>query len=143
MVGSGQKWGDIDLTITPPKLLAKLAAEVHRNCMDNKHNVYLAEKGATEPGEDVDWGLVVRTKATTPSAKGLLLQGVCDVLTTRAWMWDRGIAEDRRTHKTTGCKGVRSPSEVKAQARATPTGRGRSSGRPSSTSPGQGVRLGR
>ena len=39
---------------------------------------------------------VVRTKTATPSAKGLLLQGVCDVLTTRAWMWDHGIAKDRR-----------------------------------------------
>ncbi len=76
VVGSGQRWGDIDLTITPPKLLAKLAAEVHRNNMDSKHNAYLADKGVMVSGDEVDWGLVcnvVKTKATTPSAKRLLL----------------------------------------------------------------------
>jgi hypothetical protein len=83
IVNKGQKWGDIDLSITPPKLLAKLAAEVHRDGIDRKHNRYLGEKVATEPGEEIDWRMVrkvFRTKATTLSAKGMLLQGLCDVL---------------------------------------------------------------
>ncbi len=67
--------------------------------MDNKHSDYLAEKSVVSPESVVDWGLirkVYRTKATTTPAKALLLQAVCDVLTTRAWLWDHGIAEDRR-----------------------------------------------
>ena len=97
-VNKEQKLRDIDLTITPPKLLAKIAAEVHRDGMDKKHNRYLGEKEATEPGEEIDWGMVrkvIRTKATTPSAKGLLLQGLCDVLITRSWMWEHGMTTDR------------------------------------------------
>ncbi len=44
IVSKGQKWGDIDLTITPPKLLAKLAASVRLDGRDSKHNRYLEEK---------------------------------------------------------------------------------------------------
>ncbi len=67
--------------------------------MDNNHNGYLSEKGLVSPEYTVDWGLsrkVYRAKATTTPAKALLLQGVCDVLTTRAWLWEHGIADDRR-----------------------------------------------
>ena len=39
---------------------------------------------------------VIKTQATTPLAKGLLLQGLCDVLITRSWMWDHGMTADRR-----------------------------------------------
>ena len=45
IAGPGQKWGEVDLTITPPKLLAKLAVEVFSAAMDNKHIDYLADTG--------------------------------------------------------------------------------------------------
>lgn len=47
----------------------------------------------------VDWGLVrkvLRFEATSPSARSHLFQGICNVLTTRAWMWDHGISQDRK-----------------------------------------------
>ena len=97
--GDGQRWGRIDLTITPPKLVVKLAAEVFRDQADNKHNVYLWEKGAVEDGSATDWALIRRLfhmKAISPIQKGHLLQGVCNVLTTKAWMWEHGISSDRK-----------------------------------------------
>ena len=55
VTGDGQKWGRIDLTITPPKLVLKLAAEVFRDQVDHKHNEYLWDKGAVEDGFVTDW----------------------------------------------------------------------------------------
>ncbi len=87
------------MIITPPKLLAKVAADVFISLTDSKHNECLVGKGSLKPGEAIDLGLVrkvCRARATTTPAKSLLLQGACNAVTDRTWMWEHGIVEDRR-----------------------------------------------